>query len=124
MGTEHCRDQKQGRSWIGSFVISAIDQSLRSRLPGECESPESHCVKLIDMIIAPLILEKVPYETLEHLKVEFVPPKKNLETNRKLSQDLMHIGDVLSAEFGCEVVKRLRLSLSENKIRSLPHNYN
>ena len=119
MKSEH--EQGSGKSWIGPFIASAIDQVLQSKRPGGKEPRGGHCVNLTDMIIAPLVIEKVPDEILEHLKIEFMPPKTDGEATEDIDEKLYQIREVLTIEFGQEVVGRLKLSLSEDKIRNLPH---
>jgi len=119
----HERDNKQkcGKSWIGSFIVSAIDQTLRLKQPDNQKATDGHCVNLIDLIITPLVIEKIPIETLEHLKLEFTQPIKRSGASGQISKDLQKINEVLTAEFGSEVIKRLRLSIVEEKIRTFPH---
>ncbi len=74
------------------------------------------------MIITPLILGKVLPGVLEHLNVEFVPPKKNVEVDEKFRQELRQVEEILTTEFGYEVVRRLKLSIDASKVRDLPRN--
>ena len=119
MNKEH--EQKQGRSWIASFVVTAIDEALLPGRPKEQRALVGRCINLVDMIITPLVLEKIPFETLEHLNIEFVSPKKDTEVAEKIHQELERVEEILTAEFGSEVVRRLKLSISEKKVRDLPH---
>lgn len=120
MKNEHDREQKWGKSWISSFVVSAIDQTLGSKNVGNQEATGGHCVNLIDLILTPLVIEKIPVETLEHLKLEFVAPVGKKEMTEEISKDLYHIKEVLTTEFGDEVVRRLKLSIVEEKVRNFP----
>jgi hypothetical protein len=116
------REQKSGKSWISSFIVSAIDQALQSSRPKGQETRGGHCINLTDMIIAPLVIENIPIETLERLKVEFVKPDNGTGVAEQTDGDLYRIKETLTAEFGNEVVRRLKLSIEEENVRTLPHN--
>ncbi|HUC95101.1 MAG TPA: hypothetical protein VMR19_03840 [Candidatus Saccharimonadales bacterium] len=120
MKNEHLHEQGQGKSWIGSFIASAIDQELLTKQPKDHSGRGGHCVNLRDMIIAPLVLEKIPDEILDHLRIDFISPKENNFTIG-VNKDLDHIRETLIAEFGEEVVGRLKLSISDEKVRTLLH---
>jgi len=116
------REQKLGRSWIGSFIVSAIDQALQSDKPKGRETHGGHCINLTDMIIAPLVIENIPVETLEHLKIEFISPNNEAETVEQADRGLRQIKEVLTIEFGEEVLRRLKLSIEKESVRRLTHN--
>lgn len=122
MKNERDREQKSGKSWIGPFIVSAIDRTLRSKQSNNQGSSDRHCVSLTDLIITPLVIEKVPNEILEHLKLEFVLPADKDEPAEQNDEDLLRIKQVLTAEFGNEVIKRLKLSLVKERVRNFPTN--
>jgi hypothetical protein len=120
MKSEH--EQGPAKSWIGPFIVATIDELLLSRKPKGQETHGGHCINLTDMIIAPLVIEKVPEELLEHLKIEFVVPKSEGETAEDTDENLRQINELLTTEFGWEVLRRLKLSIEEEKVQRLPHN--
>jgi hypothetical protein len=120
MNPEHDRKQKQVNLWLGQFIMNAIDEALRTKRLEGWENSEKHCIKVIDIIMAPLINGRVPIETLERLKVEFVSPKGEAEITEQINEDLQHVEEDLAAEFGNGVVRRLKLSLNQYKIRDIP----
>lgn len=122
MKNERDCEQKSGKSWIGPFIVSAIDQTLRSKRSNNQRASDGHCVSLTDLIISPLVIEKVPVEILEHLRLEFVPPVVKDESYKQNGEDLLQIKKVLTAEFGNEVIRRLKLSIVKEKVRNFPTN--
>jgi hypothetical protein len=120
MKNERTPGQGRGKSWIGPFIASAIDQELLTKQPKDHLTHTGHCVNLMDLIIAPLVLEKMPNDVLDYLKIDFMSPKENNFTTG-LNKDLDHIRETLITEFGEEVVRRLKLSMSNEKVRTLSH---
>ena len=73
MNKEHEQKQRQGNVWLGHFIANAIDEALQSKIPKGKHSPDGlygEHICISDMILAPLIVEKIQVETLEHLRIE------------------------------------------------------
>lgn len=116
MNSEH--EQKWGKSLIGPFIYFEINSILET-------TPSKRPVKgrvadTINMIVAQLVIDKVPFETLEHLRVNFTKPVDSAETITPADQNLEGIKKILGEEFGREVVRRLELSIEKEKVRTLP----
>lgn len=121
MNSEREHEQKWGKSIIGPYIVFEIDSILRTNRSKEPAKPGPRFRSTINMIISQLVIDKVPFETLEHLKVSFRSPEESVLRLPSERAELKMIKEVLSVELGQEVVKRLELSIEEAKVRTLPH---
>lgn len=69
------------------------------------------------MLLVPLITRNIPSQILDHLKFDFVHRKKEIETKIE-NENLSEIHEILTEEFGFEVVRRINISLSPDKQRN------
>jgi hypothetical protein len=119
MGKERDHEQKWGKSLIGPFLFFVIDSYLQAR---PSKGPvKGRLTDAVNMIVAQLVIDKVPFDTLEHLKVCFVPPEINTEGIGPNDKDLEEIKKIISGEFGREVAERIKLEINMERVRTLPH---
>jgi hypothetical protein len=117
MDHEREHELKWGRSFVGPFIFFVIDSFLQT---DPTKPIKGRVADVVNMIVAQLVIDNVPPETLEHLKVNFVRPESQNGPPVLESEDLLEIREILSTEFGQEVVKRINLSLDEKRVRTLP----
>ena len=119
MAQERVQRLDVGKKWLGDFLINEIDKKVSS---GTCKEGNlrNHCIKLTDLIIWPLISEGTSPNTLEHLQIEFTDPQIKPDLSVPTDGRIRKITEILNDKFGNELVKRLNLSLVEEKVRSVP----
>ncbi|MCX6704897.1 MAG: hypothetical protein NT162_00985 [Candidatus Woesebacteria bacterium] len=121
MSTEQGGRHTGDHNWLGDFMIEAIDRAVQREQLGKIMTSERYRIKLVDMILAPLIIKRVPFETLEHLDIKFVAPEAPDATTINTDPAISRINEILDSFLGHEVTIRLRLSLNNDRVRTFPH---
>jgi len=116
MAQERVQRLDLGRKWVGEFLVNEIKKRMSSGTHTEGDA-RNHCIKLTDLIIWPLVSEETPPDTLEHLQIEFADPQTKTNLAEPIDGRIRRITEILTDKFGGELVKHLKLSLVEEKIR-------
>ena len=117
MISERENEYRFGKSWISQYLVASIDTVL---ITPETKAREILSKNYANMLIAQLATDNVSFDILEHLKIEFIKAKKDNDSPNG-NEVLRPIEEILITEFGHEVTRRVNLSISDNKIRTLAH---